>query len=513
VPEESIFYKDMGDTVEYIAKHTGYLAINSADKLEIISPSVVSTDELFLYYLVIPVIYGNVNLIKDFYEKIEVADTQNDKDDLILVKTRKEEGEISDILKSGLTGKKLLRHGLAPVPTVHGLVHVYIKQDFTEAKDKADKIDYKKITPYHEVNEGALIARKIKAVQGTPGLNVLNKILPVEKVKDENFNAGQNIVKEENEQEILYKAGISGILDLSSDHASITEDLQIKGDVDLNTGNLKSSKSILIGGNVKGGFSVESAKDIVIEGNVEDGAVVSCRGNLTIKGGIFGKKATVSAGGKAVINFVQEGNLRASGDLLVENYLYTAKVFCKGNLIVDGKKAKTQERRGAVLAGEINSMGSMSLHSVGSPAIITDLICGINQDAKKKKVELENVLPILKKEIARLQNNIGFDLSRDDVVEVFKALPAIRKKIIHPLIEKLQQAVKQREDVLSAIKKLDAASYADDLHDLHIDIQHQLVPDVYIRMADSEKTIQTAMSKVRFSLKEDRTIEIATILG
>jgi len=88
----------------------------------------------------------------------------------------------------------------------------------------------------------------------------------------------------------------SGAVHYEGDRISVSNHLEIDGDVDFKTGNINFDGFVTIKGTVADGFSVVAVKDVEILGTIGIGSVkevVSKEGSIYIKGGIAGKNKAV----------------------------------------------------------------------------------------------------------------------------------------------------------------------------------------------------------------------------
>lgn len=475
---------------ELVAGANGYLVINETNAFDIIDPFEISADALNLFFKILPVAYGRERLSDSYYRTMGTEAPGVESSPVL------HQDELRKILGGKEYQKMTLKKGVAPVPGRDAALHikVAIEKDIIENSD--GRVDYKNIKRFCEIQKGTLIAEKTKLRPPKQGINVAGQIIPVQEARDAPFYPGENIALQENGDAILYFAAKTGVLSLGFDSVQIAEDLTIKGDVGLQTGNLRYSKDIAITGNVSAGFSIDCGGDLAIMGSVEDNVRIVCKGNLNIEKGLFGEKSNVAAGGNATIGFIHNSNVRVRGDLTVGDYIIQSNVFCNGKLVVEGRYFSSDDK-GCVVGGQVGSIKKLVLHSVGSSAALTSLCCGIDMDLYGKFIESKKVSVALKKRITDAQAKIGFSMQDKNVLEKLKALPESRREFIKQLLEKIRSDIALLTEIENKMAQLNQISMAPSCDDLAIEIQKDIFPEVFVTIREFKKRITDRFYEAR----------------
>ncbi|MEA1910102.1 MAG: FapA family protein [Spirochaetota bacterium] len=200
-------------------------------------------------------------------------------------------------------------------------------------------------------------------------------------------------VEEEN-GDIALIAEASGELIQDGDKIYINTVHMVKGDVDLNEGNIKFPGSVKIGGSVSPGFFVMSGGEVQIAGGVE-AALVSASESIIIGQGVVG-------GGKAILRskqdiemaFAEQATLLAVGDIKAKNSCLRCKIKCNGKLHLIGDK-------GNLVGGNTKSTGGLNVANLGNDKEIkTEVSFGQNY-LIQDRIELEE------KEVEKIKNQIA----------------------------------------------------------------------------------------------------------
>ena len=226
---------------------------------------------------------------------------------------------------------------------------------------KDGSADYKSHSDIVTVQKDQHLARII-VDQRPPadGMDITGKSLPAEEKQGLDIEIGANIeeVIAESGDRVL-RATADGILSKRRGVLSIETSHVIKGDVDMNVGNLKLPGSISIAGSVRSGFYVVSGENITVDATVE-GALLSAEGNITIGNGIKGcGKAIVRSKGQVATSFAELSTVLCVGDLILKTAIVRCRVKCNGSIRFQGKN-------GRILGGRIRARYGMTVHSIGS---------------------------------------------------------------------------------------------------------------------------------------------------
>jgi uncharacterized protein (DUF342 family) len=489
------------ECVEFVASKDGYVVTDADCRLFIFEPVQVNSQQTKMLLYKIPVTYGIEALVDHVFQlvaRVDEATIKNPEERIC-------RDEVVSMMRQGGFEKKLIRKGVEPRPGKSGEVVLLVSKTIDKIDPSEASIDFKEISPYQEIQKGTEIARKIMAVEGVGGKDIFGRILPVERVMEAAFRTGDHIVERSDDGAVVYVADIDGILTLRDDYANIDDVFKIAGDVSIETGNVRYSKDIVVYGNVCAGFTVECGGNLLVRGGLEDGATVICGRNLVVAKGVFGQRTTVSVGGSARIGFIQNSRLRVEGDLDIRDYVYQSDVFCRGVLQVQGKEV-LDKSRGCVIGGKVNSMRAMVLHSAGSELAKTELVCGVDLKVYEKLRQLKNVLPVLNQKISRLRNQVDFDITDRNIVELLKKLPEARREHIKKILAELKETLALSAEAHKKIQTMNEKVFVKDDKEAVIEIKKGVVPPVFVRMKNQRFQIAKPSRYAKVFLKDAEVI-------
>lgn len=203
----------------------------------------------------------------------------------------------------------------------------------TPAIRQDGRADFKELDWIRTVSEGQVILKKTPAVPGVPGLNVRGEPIACRDGQDRPWPAVPNTALTPDGLALV--STVDGCAYQDGPRLVVAPLLEIKGDVNFNTGNIQSAVSVHVRGDVLSGFHVESGQDILVQGAVE-GSRVRAQGNIFLPGGVQGKStADIQAGDLVEVKFINAAWVRAGASILVhgsviQSYLRAPRVMLIG---------------------------------------------------------------------------------------------------------------------------------------------------------------------------------------
>lgn len=217
-------------------------------------------------------------------------------------------------------------------------------------------IDFRERLMFVGVKKDQLLACKIPATQGHPGMTVIgDRVDPIAgedlavKVSDDTYYS---------EDDGTIRATASGVLTVVGDDTlRVCAKQKISGDIDYHTGNIRSNNCVEITGTVQPGFMVSAKSNVSIEGNIQS-AQVNSHGNIVIKGGVIGSKSQVRCEGDADIHHIEKGLLVAGGNIIIRTGAYYSSMQAGGNIhCLENVK---------IVGGDVVAGGSLSCGQIGT---------------------------------------------------------------------------------------------------------------------------------------------------
>lgn len=296
------------------------------------------------------------------------------------------EAEIDQAIVLKETRPVLVARGKEPVPGVDAVFKFYFKTGLESAERKyrennQGRIDFRDIQTVESVTAGTVIAEKIRATEGEPGINVCGQPVSPAPGKDSQIKLGRNVAWDRDNLKII--AGIAGEPTLTGMMINVYPVHEVAGDVNFKTGNLLFVGNIVITGNVDGGFRVEAEGDVTIYGVIE-AAEVRAGGNLTIYGGVSGMdKSVISCAGNLSAKYIEHAAVNCAGDIFVKEGIMYCRVNAAQKVTVEGGK-------GLIVGGVVRAGEEISAKIIGSRfGTATELEVGVKPEVKTEFQELE----------------------------------------------------------------------------------------------------------------------------
>lgn len=314
------------------------------------------------------------NLLKELYSVLE------QKGIIVGIKTECLNGE----LHSGVP--YLIAEGTPPVDGNDAVMKTYELQEARPEVREDGRVDYYELKLINRVNVGDWLGERIEATEGVPGKSIKGEPIKPVKGKTILFSYDKNSVQEiyNNGRTILYSR-FNGAVSYTNGKLSVSNHLEISGDVGLSTGNIKFDGNITIKGSVSDGFSVEATKDIEINSALGLGSVrsiVSTGGSIYIKGGISPKgKAEIKAAKNVFIKFVDNANIICGGIAHIGYYSLNSNITAK-EVVMDASN-------GQIIGGYTKADIKVSAPIIGSDAERKTIVevLGFNRQAMLEALE------------------------------------------------------------------------------------------------------------------------------
>jgi uncharacterized protein (DUF342 family) len=314
--------------------------------------------------------------------------------------------------KNLVPGKRYtIAEGIPPQDGKDCEIHMYELSEAVPKVSDDGKVNYCELKLINMVKTGDWLGERIEATEGAPGVSVRNEILQQRKGKNLPLLYDKATVKEilENGKTVLYSK-VNGAVTYENGKISVSNHLEINGNVDVSTGNIKFDGYVTIKGTVSDGFMVEATKDIEINGDLGIGnikGITSTEGSIYIKGGVAAKnEAKIFAGKNIYTKFLDNVVALCNGAVHIGFYSKDSYINAR-EVIFDSLK-------GHVIGGHIKAVFKISVPITGSEIERKTCLEVTGFDRHKLVAQFESTLikiEELKKEKQELKQKLA---SHDD---------------------------------------------------------------------------------------------------
>lgn len=311
---------------------------------------------------------------------------------------------------AGSAGELTVARGQQPVNGENAYIKYYVDLE-TKAKPaelENGKVDFRNLNLFTTVQQGDLLAEKISATPGIPGTDVLGNSVNPKPGKDLPLPAGKNTQVVDTK----ITAAIAGQLLMINNKINVMPVIEIKGDVDLSTGNIDFIGNVTVRGSVQSGFTIKAGGNVEIFGTVSGGTVEGK--SIMIKMGIQGMgRGYIKASGDVVAKFIENGTVYAGNDVIVSEVVFHSKINAGKRVIVQGK-------RGLVSGGRIVAGEEIVVKTAGTQmATGTELEVGVN--------------PVMREEYQLIRKEIKqFESTLDQTQKALTILKAMDQSTMPP---------------------------------------------------------------------------------
>lgn len=270
------------------------------------------------------------------------------------------------------------------------------------------------------VKIGDPLAKKVPPTSGKQGYTVTATPILPEPGNDIDLISGEGTAISPKNQNILVSQKV-GLPKIIPNGMEVDEIYKIK-DVNVASGNINFTGSVIIEGDVNEGMKVIASGDVTIGGFVES-ALIEAGGDVTISGGIIGRKhdiektkitdvnmsVTVNAKGNLYAKYCQYAQLNCGKDIRIENQLLHSQITVNGCL----KVGSEDKSNGTLIGGFIKPGSYVSVGILGATA------------GSNTVISFEKKLSKLKDEMDDIESRLAFE--KDKTTELKAASDKLKK--------------------------------------------------------------------------------------
>ncbi len=375
-------------------------------------------------------------------------------------------------------------------------------------EDEKGQVNFKDLDLVENVVAGQLLATKVKATEGQPGRTITNNLLEAKPGKDIDLVPGKNTELSPDGMNII--ATINGQVVFSNEKVSVEPIYEIKGDVDMHTGNILFLGTVIVKGNVEDGFSIKAAGDIEIKGSVGK-CLLDAEGDVNIKQGVMGKLGgTIKTGGSVWSKFLEQVTVIADKNVFVQDGIMHCQVDATEKVVCFGKRATIVG--GRIRAGEI--VNTKTLGSVSFTETIVEV--GVDPKSRQRLFDLEKEQSKNEDSMEKLNTNIT----------TLENQQKVKRKFTDEKRELLGQMLTSREELLVRINEIreemdELKSYLKLLKTIgKTSVSKNVYPgvkigikDTYFDVTNEFKYITFVLESGRIRMKKYEEIDLEELIG
>lgn len=293
----------------------------------------------------------------------------------------------------------VVARGVPPCAPIQGRVEFLVPMERAKRPiDDDASVNWKDLWITPSVREGDVIANVYPPREGEDGVDVYGEPLHAASFDFFRVAYGEGVTVVECEGGAYEKvyARTAGQPVFKDGLIDVVSLLIIGGDVDLITGNVDFSGSVLIRGSVMEGLSVRAGGDVTVNGKVYN-SVVCAGGSCLLKGGVTGGKSAITAGEDVRVGIVEHATIKARGKIEVMGYTLFGDLEAGYSIYVGGRR-KRGVVGGRCIAGGVvdvlsagSSMGAFTLLESGSDPFKAEKIMVLETKKAGLRAQLEKL--------------------------------------------------------------------------------------------------------------------------
>ncbi len=404
------------------------------------------------------------------------------------------EPELARVFAQSLFGQEaLVARGQPPVDGQDGKIEFLFdtRPEYQAKEDQDGRIDYREISFLVKASKGQELCRRIPPTEGRPGASVSGKPLAQRPSRDTRLPIGPNTEPSPTDPDLLLSTADGCVTVNSGKLVEVKRKLEIKGDVDFNTGNIDFNGSLQIGGDVKSGFKVKVTGDLEVGGCVED-AEVEAGGSILVKKGLTGHgKGTIRTGGDLTIKYVQGQNIICGGSLILGGELMHAHARVNGDVTATSSK-------GAIIGGVLQVKGSVDATQLGTVSYThTEVMVGCDFTLQERLRQLDEELGKILENADKVKRAL-YQLSRLRL-QLGGQLPAEQQALFQRLQDTGSYYPKYQQELTAEREGIEQQIAAH--KEVHVTVRKSLHPGVKVTIgkfsrAFSERVEHTTLREV-----------------
>lgn len=388
----------------------------------------------------------------------------------------------------------IVARGESPVEGTNAFIkhHVDLGAQGKPVELENGKVDFRNLNMFTIVQEGDLLAEKIPATQGISGTDVMGNSVSPKPGKDIVLPVGKNVQVLDSFKIV---AAIAGQLLIANNKIHVVPVIEIKGDVDLSTGNVEFVGNVVVRGSVQAGFTIKAEGNVEIFGTVSGGTVEGK--NIIIKMGVQGMgRGHIKAVGDVVAKFIENATVYAGNDVIVSEVVFHSKINAAKKVIVQGK-------RGLIAGGKVVAGEEIVAKTAGTQmATCTELEVGINPVMREE-------YQLIRKEIKKLEVNLDQAQKALNILKSMdqSSMPADKREMLLKLTKAQFHLVGQIETMRNRMAEIELAF--EEMKYGRIRVAESIYPGVKIVVGALIKPIREQLSYTSF-FAEDGDIKIGS---
>lgn len=302
------------------------------------------------------------------------------------------------------------------------------------------------------VKPGDRIGELHAPVEGKPGRDVRGKPIAVKSVKAYPLKLDATIEKQP-DGKLVVRAG--GVLMRSGPTLRVNPDLEIPGNVDFTTGNVRFNGDVNINKGVRDCFIVEATGSVTVRGMVEASTIIAGANAFLMRGMAAREKGAVRVGGDLEARYLDNVEGFIGGALRVQKEIINCRLSVAGPVVSESA---------SMCGGRLAIGSTLELAEIGTESgVTTEISLGLNPEVDRHQERADSLFERIDERgepIEREHDGLARNLARltKDQSKRHRSLSkAIRE--LGELKDKVGEALRGLRDIASRSATVDLVAH------------------------------------------------------
>lgn len=250
-----------------------------------------------------------------------------------------------------------IAHGTFPHDGEDGSIEFHVLPSVNTARydqSVSGSIDFKQLNLIENCFAGQLIASVRPPGPGKPGKDIFGIELPAKPGNPLALRPGEGVTV--SSSGVDFTSTIEGRVICEDGVISVTQNLEIAGDIDYSVGNVDFTGKVVVSGSVLDGFSVSGKLGVEVGADVGS-AEIHSNGPVVIKGGVKGRGVARITCSDLAVKYIDEAAIEARGDVVVTKEILQSTVKALG---------KVEMPNGGLIGGSLVAFKGVNIGTIGS---------------------------------------------------------------------------------------------------------------------------------------------------
>ncbi len=358
------------------------------------------------------------------------------------------EGKLEQLIDHRVRQKDLLiAEGKEPEPPEDEelVYHFEDKKESIGTEREDGTMDFYNRGLITNVSPGDTLVSIKEAKSGKPGYKVTGEEIPPSEPKTIELPSGKNVREVEEERKVVSE--IEGQVVKDGKRVNVLPIHEVKGNVDINTGNINFVGNVVVKGDVEEGFQINAGGNVEVRGHVF-AAQIESGGEVIIKKGFIGKeKGKIEAKGDIKVKFIENGHVKTEKNIIARDAIMHSNLNAGEDIIV-------KEKKGLLVGGKCQAGHHIEANIIGSAmATKTILEAGVNQKSRERIKEINEEIEKAKQNLLKTKRAIN---TLEKMKRKTGKLPQDKEIMYQRLVKtnkKIEQSISRKKDEKEELEK------------------------------------------------------------